>query len=99
MDDPDRRRLIKTAANLAILAVPFGARLRAASPGRRLPDAQPLLAQVRRVAGALAYLGEPLADAAALDAIDASSDATTVVSQVERLLAPRCLLDVRINPE
>ncbi len=100
MDDPDRRRLIKTAANLAMLAVPFGKTLRAAPPAaRRLPDAQPLLAQVRRVAEALAYLGEPFADAAALAAIDASSESSTVVSNVERLLAPRCLLEVRINPE
>jgi hypothetical protein len=99
VEHPDRRRFLSTFANVAALAVPFGRGLWRTAPSRRLPDPQPLVAQVRRVAEALAFLGEPLADADALRAIGDASDASGVVTRIERLLAPRCLLDVRINPE
>ena len=62
-------------------------------------EAQPLLAQARRIAEALAYQGGPLPDAErqALDAIPA--DAPDAASRVQAILDRHCLFLVAINPE
>lgn len=62
-------------------------------------EAQPLLAQAKRVAEALAYTGGPLPEAErrALDALRA--DAPDAAGQVQALLDPHCLFLVTINPE
>ena len=92
---PGRRTLLK-----ALVAFPFTSlRLIEFSP---LPsDIQPLLAQVGRVVEAMAHLGEPFgaADLATLRAAEDAADPAGLASTIERLLATRCLADVRINPE
>ena len=49
----------------------------------------------------MAYLGEPLSDAdrTRLDAAGRLTTASEVVAEIERVLDPRCLVAVRINPE
>ena len=97
--NPDRRQVLRAFASFAVLAVPFSCAGWPAPPSAGGPDVQPLVAQVRRLADALSFLGEPLADLAPLRAVDESSDRAAVVSTIEQWLAPRCLIDVRINPE
>ena len=97
--NPDRRQVLRAFASFAVLAVPFSCAGWPAPPLAGGPDVQPLVAQVRRLADALSFLGEPLADLAPLRAVDESSDRAAVVSTIEQWLAPRCLIDVRINPE
>ena len=93
-----RRALLRTLAELAAVAVPLlrGARLQADEL-----ELQPLLAQVRRVLDAMHALGEPFpdADVARLTAAENAGDAAAIAAAVERLLATRCLAEVRINPE
>ena len=60
-------------------------------------EAQPLAAQVTRVAEALAYLGEPL-PADELDALNAAAKAGDA-EKIQGLLDTRCLFGVNINPE
>jgi hypothetical protein len=62
---------------------------------------QPFVSQVRRLADAMAYLGEPF-DEADLKRIDAAAnlaDGAAVVNEIQGILDPHCLLEVRINPE
>ena len=96
--DPDRRLVLQTLAHLGMLAIPFGPVL---AWNGRSPDAQPLLAQVRRLVEAMEYLGEPLSEAerAALQSIEESADAASAVVRIEKVLAPRVLAEIRINPE
>ena len=103
MDDvfePERRRILRICA-LACAAWPLGG-LRAAASGLFAPfELQPLLAQVRRLTEAMAHLGEPFSDAELRDlrAAEDLADATKVQEAFERVLAVRCLAEVRINPE
>ena len=64
-------------------------------------DLQPLMAEVRRLVEAMAYLGEPFSDAdrSRLDAAANMGDETRAVAEIQRILDPMCLLVVRINPE
>ncbi len=64
-------------------------------------EAQPLAAQVRRLVEAMDYLGAPLADAdrVSLRVALAVDDGALLVTEVQRILDPYCLLDVHINPE
>jgi hypothetical protein len=60
--EPERRWILRTCA-LACAAWPLGG-LRAAASGLfAFTEAQPLLAQVRRLTDAMAHLGEPFSDA------------------------------------
>ncbi len=63
--------------------------------------AQPLLAQVQRLAEALDYLGSPLPPRtkARLAKAAAEADETKAVQMVQEALDPYCLLAVNINPE
>ena len=103
MDDvfaPERRRILRTCA-LACAAWPLGG-LRAAASGLFVfAEVQPLLAQVRRLTEAMAHLGEPFSDAELreLRAAEDLADAPKVQEAIERVLAGRCLAEVRINPE
>ncbi len=103
MDDvfaPERRRILRTCA-LACAAWPLGG-LRAAASGLfAFTETQPLLAQVRRLTDAMAHLGEPFSDAELRDlrAAEDLADAPKVQEAIERVLAGRCLAEVRINPE
>jgi hypothetical protein len=64
-------------------------------------ELQPLSAQVQRLADAMTYLGEPFIDSERqrLDAAVNIADKTRAVEEIQRVLDPRCLLAVRINPE
>src|SRR4051794_39403081 len=99
LDDPGRRRLLGSCAGLVAFALASGPRHAAAA--LRLDDLQPLLAQVRRLIEAMAHLGEPFGSAE-LQAFQAAEDAAHaggMAAAIDALLGPRCLLDVRINPE
>ena len=90
-----RRRLLGSLVGPVLLVLPLGRRLLAAV------EAQPLLSQVRRLIDAMAYLGEPLseADRARIDAAASMTASERAVEEIQRILDPRCLLNVRINPE
>jgi hypothetical protein len=64
-------------------------------------EAQPLKAQVKRVAEALDYLGEPLTkeQAVALDKAVAIMNADEAIEAIQKVLDARCLMGVNINPE
>ena len=64
-------------------------------------EAQPLKGQSKRVAEALAYLGEPLTkdQQAALDKAVALTDNDQASEAIQKLLDARCLAGVSINPE
>src|SRR4030095_1886118 len=100
-----RRNAISSIARLAALAHPFGGRLLGLSSlplgvGVRI-ELQPLVAAVRSVMDAMAYVGEPFSDQerAALDAAANDSDAARALTDIQRLLDKRCLLALLINPE
>ena len=97
-DGVGRRTVLRTLAQLAIVAVPL---LRNTPAGANGVELQPLLAQIRRVLDAMQALGEPFpeADVAALAAAEHTGDAAAIANAVERLVASRCLAEVRINPE
>jgi hypothetical protein len=64
-------------------------------------EAQPLKAQVKRIAEALDYLGEPLTgeQRSALDKAFANTDSDQAVEAIQKVLDQRCLAGVNINPE
>jgi hypothetical protein len=64
-------------------------------------EAQPLLAQAQRVAGAMEYLGSPFSEAtkAALAKAAQEADPATAVRMVQEALDPYCLLAVGTGPE
>ena len=64
-------------------------------------EAQPLIAQVRRVIEAMDYLGAPIsaADKQALHNAMDQSDAARAVAQTQDILDRYCLFVVNINPE
>ncbi len=100
-----RRYAVGSILQAALLSHPLGSRLLVM--GRPWlthvahTELQPLLAEVRRVVEAMAYLGEPFSDAerASLDAAANLADEARAVAEVQRILDPKCLLAVRINPE
>ena len=101
-DDLTRRRLLGSILTAAGLAHPR--RLAAASSSvsfSAVPELQPLVAQVKRLVDAMAYLGEPFADAerGQLDAAANVAGEPRGVEAIQKILDPRCLLVVRINPE
>jgi hypothetical protein len=98
MSKLDRRRVIGSFLTFGVLAHPLGKELFAAFP---LVEAQPLLAQVRRLVEAMDYLGEPFSEAerGRLDAAAKMTDEARAIEEIQRVLDPRCLLAVRINPE
>jgi hypothetical protein len=63
--------------------------------------AQPLKAQVKRVADALDFLGEPLTkeQQSALDKAVANTNDDDAIEAIQKVLDPRCLMGVNINPE
>ena len=102
-----RRRALGSLLTLtcAGLAYPIGRRLltppsTSASSGT-VTELQPLMAQVRRLIDAMALVGEPFSDAERqrLDAAASIADAGRALEEIQRVLDPRCLLVVRINPE
>ena len=85
------------------LAIQLGASSGAAAPLPVVTDveAQPLVAQVKRLIEALETLGNPLTDAdrqAIQTAIEAKDD-ESVCTAIQAVLDPHCLLGVTINPE
>src|SRR5437899_1867283 len=102
--DVTRRHLLGSILTAAGLAHPFARRLAAASSSvsfSAVPELQPLVAQVKRLVDAMAYLGEPFADAERLQ-LDAAANMAGEprgVEAIQKILDPRCLLVVRINPE
>jgi hypothetical protein len=78
-----------------VFAHPLSGRLLAAV------DLQPLVAQVRRLIEAMEYLGEPLSetDREQIDAVRNMTDAALALEEIQRVLDPKCLLTIRINPE
>ncbi|HEV2864276.1 MAG TPA: CehA/McbA family metallohydrolase [Pyrinomonadaceae bacterium] len=64
-------------------------------------EAQPLLAQVRRLVEAMEYLGEPFsaAERQALEGAADESDPARAVARVREVLDARCLFLVEISPE
>jgi len=100
-----RRHAIGSILHAAVLAHPIGSRLLVmSSPSlARGPhtELQPLLAEVRRLIEAMAYLGEPFSEVerAGLDAAANITEEARAVAEIQRILDPHCLLAVRINPE
>jgi len=88
---------------IAVALTAATASLTAAAPLPRVSgiEAQPLKAQVARVAQALELLGSPLtADRRKqLDAALAQADSAAAVAAVQEALDPLCLVGVNINPE
>src|SRR5262245_784494 len=64
-------------------------------------EAQPLKAQVKRLAEALDYLGEPLtaAEKGALEKAVGNTNGEEAALTIQKVLDPRCLVGVNINPE
>src|SRR5215208_6852953 len=98
--DVTRRDALGSILQAALLAHPLGSRL-LLTAGPSLTsgphtDLQPVVAEVRRLVEALAYLGEPLTDAdrARLEAAANMSDEVRAVAEIQRVLDPRCLLIV-----
>src|SRR5258708_27300336 len=94
----DRRSVLRTLAQFAMIAVPIG-RGRLAAADR--VEIQPLLAQARRVIDAMRHLGVPFGESelASLSAAETAGSEPAILAALERLLATRCLADIRINPE
>jgi hypothetical protein len=85
----DRRDVLRTLAQLAVLALPLG-RTRLLAADATAADGvelQPLLAQTRRLIEAMRSLGEPFpdADVAALTAAENASDPAVVLAALDRL--------------
>jgi hypothetical protein len=64
-------------------------------------ELQPLVAQVKRVAETMDYLGTPLSatDKQALERAANETDAARAVEAIQNVLDRHCLIDVHINPE
>jgi hypothetical protein len=62
---------------------------------------QPLSAQVKRVAEALEWLGQPLSpvDRAKLDRALTTADSGAAVAAIQDVLDPYCLIGIGVNPE
>jgi hypothetical protein len=103
--DLTRRQVLRSILTCAGFAHPLRSRLlAAASPSVAFgaeTELQPLLAQVSRLVDAMAYLGEPFAEAERqqLDAAANLAGGPRGVEAIQKILEPRCLLIVRINSE
>src|SRR5262245_3936198 len=95
MPELNRRGAIGALLQFTALVHPFGRALLAAV------EVQPLAAQVKRLADAMEYLGEPFSETERerLDAAANLSDQTRAIEEIQRVLDARCLFSVRINPE
>jgi len=95
MPELNRRRAIGALLQFTALVHPFGRALLAAV------EVQPLAAQVKRLADAMEYLGEPFSETERerLDAAANLSDQARAIEEIQRVLDARCLFSVRINPE
>lgn len=101
-----RREVVGSLVRLGVVLHPFGPLwitvrpVAGVSPRDEL-ELQPFLAEVRRVVEAMAYLGEPLpeADRTRLEAAANLGDESRALAEIQRVLDPRCLLVIRINPE
>ena len=62
---------------------------------------QPLAQQVRRIEGALEYLGQPLSatEQQGINEAVADADETSAVHKIEQLLDKLVLVNIEINPE
>jgi len=94
-----------TALSLVLTGLYFIADSTSALAGTLAPvtgiEAQPLKAQVKRVAQALEYIGSPLSDddeAALARVYDETDDAKAVLA-IQKILDPHVLTAVHINPE
>ncbi len=98
-----RRDAVGRLLGCATLVHPFGWRALAMGPQvlAGTQELQPFVAGVMRLVEAMAYLGEPLSDADRTRLVGAANltDAADTINEIERVLDPRCLLAVRINPE
>ena len=92
-----KRGLASAALVLLASQAVFAARQEAAAG----VEAQPLLAQVRRLVEALDYLGEPFsaAEKGALERAADEPDPARAVQRVREVLDRRCLFFVEISPE
>lgn len=104
MHELNRRRALGSILKFALLAPPIGKDLFAGGEALiAFPtvEAQPLVAQVRRLVEAMSYLGEPFSETERerLDAAANMSDEGRAVEELQRVLEARCLMAVRINPE
>jgi hypothetical protein len=100
------RRHRPALAALALAGALAGGRWARSETAPELPvipeiEAQPLLAQVKRVVDAENQLGSPLApeDERALEAAFAQADPKSAAAAVQRVLNTYCLFSVDINPE
>lgn len=84
-----------------LLLTPFATAADAALPLVAGVEAQPLKANVKRVAEALDYLGQPLSaeQRKQLDAALANADDAQAVKAIQDVLDPLALAGVNINPE
>jgi hypothetical protein len=98
---PMTRHPIRLASALALLAFFAFPGLADDLPRVANVDAQPLAAQVRRVAEALDLLGQPLPPAtkARLDEALARAEPPAMIRSIQEALDPQCLAGVTINPE
>src|SRR5262249_38941780 len=64
-------------------------------------EAQPLIAQVKRLIEAMDYLGAPIdgADKQTLQTAMNQKDAALAIAEIQKALDKYCLFDVNINPE
>lgn len=64
-------------------------------------EAQPLLAQARRVAESLEMLGQPLSagERTKLAKLGETTDPAAIIKGIQELFDPHCLIGVQINPE
>src|SRR5687767_9972357 len=94
------RVLVALACVLCVMAV-GRAQDETKLPMVKEAETQPLLAQVKRVAEALDYLGVPLreADKAALEAAARQTDAAAATAAVQKVLDPYCLVGVELQSD
>lgn len=99
--DLTRRAAVGRLLQCSLLAHPAGLRVFAIGRRESAQDPQPFVAGVRRLFDAMEYLGEPFSesDRATLEAAANRSDTSALLEEIERVVDPRVLLRVRINPE
>jgi hypothetical protein len=85
-------------ASLFVAAIVYGGDAPALVEG---VEAQPLVAQVRRIVEALEFLGSPLPEAtkAAIEKAAQDDNDARIAKALQQALDPLCLLAVHINPE
>ncbi len=95
------RRTAMTWGLLLALTLPAAAQARPAWPVAPKIEAQPLLAQARRVAQALDFLGQPLSDEAkkTLAELKVGDGDQKVAATVQKILDPLCVAAVSIGKD